>query len=156
ADLQAGNPGAVYLLSNQNLNQGGSFPNATKLTMPTSPSQAFGLVAGDFDGDGNVDLAVATTTPSVFVFYGLGNGTFPTVETYTNPVIVQPQRLSSGDFNGDGAIDLIVSNGNGTYNGESILLNQAAADSFQVSPATATPGAGATFAVTVTARSRGH
>jgi hypothetical protein len=155
ADQFAGNPGAVYVLTNQQLNQGGSFPNATKLTMPVSPSQAFGLVAGDFNGDGNTDLAVATTTPTVYVFYGHGDGTFPALESYTNPVMVQPQRIASGDFNGDGAPDLIVSNGNGTYNGESILLNKAAATSFQVTPATTTPGAGTSFNVTVTALSGG-
>src|SRR5262249_41218945 len=62
------------------------------------------------------------------------------------------KALASGDFNGDGAPDLILSNGSGGYNGESILLNQAAATGLLVTPSTATPGVGANFNVTVSAQ----
>jgi hypothetical protein len=153
-------PGAVYVLPNQDLIQGGSFPNATKLVMSQNFSQAFALVSGDFNGDGNTDLAVATTSPNVFVFYGLGNGSFTPPETYTSPnytspIVVQPKMLASGDFNGDGAPDLVLSDGSGGFNGESILLNQAAATALQVTPSTPTPAEGSPFTVTVTATANG-
>jgi hypothetical protein len=70
------------------------------------------VVTGDFNGDGNLDLAV--TNPSddtVSVLRGNGDGTFNTAVTYAtgNPGD-HPIAVSAVDFNGDGKLDLAVTN----------------------------------------------
>jgi hypothetical protein len=157
-DQQEGNPGAVFVLTNAELQAGGSYPSATKLVTPGVGS-TFQMVAGDFNGDGNADLAVATNSPYVYAFYGNGNGGFSAPEAYNFPnpgggTAFQPKAIAMGDFNGDGAPDVVISV-NGGYTGEALLINQAAANALQVTPSTATPDASTTFTVTVTAQSGG-
>jgi hypothetical protein len=83
------------------------------------------VTVGDFNGDGKVDLAVATHNTfqdEVTWLLGNGNGTFqPPVSTITDtaPFIGgitlglaggAPSSIVSGDFNGDGRTDLAVVN----------------------------------------------
>jgi hypothetical protein len=67
------------------------------------------IVAGDFNGDGHLDLATANIGDNtVSVLLGNGDGTFqPPV---TDPVGSGAGHIAAGDFNGDGRIDLAVSN----------------------------------------------
>ena len=74
-----------------------------------------GLVAGDFNGDGVLDLAVANEDGigpdyrgSVHVLLGNGDGSFQTPVTYAAGII--PRALVEGDFRGDGILDLAVAN----------------------------------------------
>ena len=76
------------------------------------PSPATGvtpddMVAGDFNGDGIEDLAIANTgSDSVTVLLGNGDGSFtPGVSTGTGGMT---SALAVGDFNGDGIPDLAV------------------------------------------------
>ena len=70
---------------------------------PTSP------VAGDFNGDGRTDLAVANFGFSdVSVLLGNGDGTFQDQVRYAAGD--HPSALVAGDFNGDGRTDLAVAN----------------------------------------------
>ncbi|MGC2238556.1 MAG: FG-GAP-like repeat-containing protein [Pyrinomonadaceae bacterium] len=66
-------------------------------------------VAGDFNGDGKIDLAAAGL--DVEILPGLGDGNFQTGAKY--PLSVNftgiPQSIIKGDFNGDGKIDLAMS-----------------------------------------------
>ena len=69
------------------------------------------IVAGDFNGDGRTDLAVANEGDNtVSVLLGNGDGTFQPQVTYA--VGVDPDAIVAGDFNGDGILDLAVANSN--------------------------------------------
>src|SRR5439155_484341 len=67
------------------------------------------VAAGDFNGDGKVDLAVATSgSNALSVPLGNGDGTFQALQIFgagSGPVSV-----ASGDFNRDGVPDLAVAN----------------------------------------------
>jgi hypothetical protein len=70
------------------------------------------VVTGDFFGDGNIDIVVASTVSpagmggQLAVLRGNGDGTFqPAVFTQ---LVGTPTALAVGDFNGDGNLDLLV------------------------------------------------
>ena len=85
-------------------------------------TNAVGLVSGDFNGDGKLDLAeyltvagaVAGQGSAVVVFPGNGDGTFgsPVVSTSTSFANSLPQFLLAADVNGDGKLDLLAPCGN--------------------------------------------
>src|SRR5262249_44016356 len=67
------------------------------------------LIAGDFDGDGIVDLAQAQSGSNLMiVLKGRADGTFRTLASYGAGV--RPTGIAAGDFNGDGALDAAVVN----------------------------------------------
>jgi len=68
------------------------------------------LVAGDFNGDGIIDLAVANAqSNNVMVFLGNGGG-FNLASSVT---VLAPRALAAADFNGDGKLDLAVAESTG-------------------------------------------
>ncbi len=80
------------------------------------------LRAGDFNGDGDLDLLVANFSPAnVSVLMGNGDGTFQAAVNYTPNT--GPRSIDIGDFNGDSAIDFVVGTNSGGFN---IFLNQPA------------------------------
>jgi hypothetical protein len=81
-------------------------------------ARAQDLVAGDFNGDGFTDLAVANSGNTVSVLSGSRDGTFQPPVRYT--VGWDPRSLVAGDFNGDGRIDLATANA--SPGGVSVLL----------------------------------
>ena len=96
------------------------------VTSGDSPGNAVAIVAGDFNGDGKLDLAVAEQgSDSVAILLGNGDGTFQPAVDYT--VGNGPDSIVAGDFTGDGRLDLAVAclgdsvvsilmgNGDGTF-----------------------------------------
>ena len=84
------------------------------------------VVVADFNGDGNLDFAVANagyeSDPgnTVSVFFGKGDGTFGAPKSYT--VGYMPFGITAADLNGDGKVDLATANWeDGTA---SVLLNK--------------------------------
>ena len=74
------------------------------------------VVAGDFNNDGNLDLAVAinTTTTTVAILLGDGKGNFTAVSS--NPITAAGFPVLTQDFNQDGIPDLLLSdNTDGAY-----------------------------------------
>jgi hypothetical protein len=68
------------------------------------------LVAGDFNGRGTFDLAVANSgSNNVSILVGHGDGTF-SVSKRPYSVGSSPDSIVTADFNGDGDLDLAVTN----------------------------------------------
>jgi hypothetical protein len=95
-------------------NGDGTFQSPLFATAGPSPSYVFdsqSIVAGDFNGDGRLDLAAPNqSTNTVSVLLGNGDGTFQPQVTYA--VGQDPSAIVVGDFTGDGLLDLAVANYN--------------------------------------------
>ena len=81
----------------------------------TGAGNSYFVTTGDFNGDGNLDLAVANQIgPSansvIVILLGNGDGTFGAPASYTTAAATAAS-LAVGDFNEDGAPDLAVANG---------------------------------------------
>lgn len=82
-------------------------------------SEADSVAVGDFNGDGNLDIAVASLDQgTVSVYLGDGHGAFQ----YRGDYSAGSDSVVVGDFNGDGKLDLAVrggsvllGNGDGTF-----------------------------------------
>ena len=71
----------------------------------TGPSS---LITGDFDGDGDLDLAtILNSIGSISILKNNGSGAF--TQTSTVSVGTAPYGITAGDFDGDGDLDLAVS-----------------------------------------------
>jgi hypothetical protein len=87
----------------------GTFAPAVSFPVPGMP---FGIAAGDFNGDGILDLVTSNYgSNNVSVLLGQGvpgpaDGTFAPAVDY--PVGQGPFAVTTGDFNGDGITDLAV------------------------------------------------
>jgi len=96
-------------------------PNCVPVRTPASGSfqEPQFLVAGDFNRDGKLDLALANGpdgTDSVSIFLGNGDGTLQPARNYSaGPT--DSMSIAVGDFNKDGMLDLAV----GNYAGSGVL-----------------------------------
>jgi hypothetical protein len=76
-------------------------------TSYTLPAQEADMVEGDFNGDGNTDLAVFGA--DLVIYLGNGDGTFTAQTPITLPSnFAGGVQLLTGDFNGDGKLDLVL------------------------------------------------
>ena len=135
-----GKPDFVVACSSVNfldvfLNNGdGTFSEQTE--QPLTPAFGFavgpGLAVGDFDGDGNPDIAFAGTgESSISVFMGMGDGTFHGAVSFAAGS--NPPFLVAGEFNGDGRTDLAV------VNASSVQILLAGTGNFPVVTTTSLP-----------------
>ena len=87
--------------------------SATILAVDDGP---YAIAAGDFDGDGHLDLATANRgfendrQPSLSVLMGNGNGGFQPEVRYVTSALSIPSQARAVDADGDGDTDLLVAN----------------------------------------------
>ena len=106
-------------------NGDGTFQTQTTITIPvgtTAAANPSAVATGDFNGDGNQDIAVADmTNDRVLILLGNGDGTFQAPVAY--PTGSNPVALLAQDFDGEGQPDLaVVNRGDGTTPGSVSIL----------------------------------
>ena len=124
-----GAPGGNWASDFVVVSSGALLGGAATVSVGSTPDD---VKAGDFNGDGILDLATANyAANSVSILLGNGSGGFTLNQTLTTD-LNGPNALAVGDFNGDGKLDLAVANlgsansnstvtiftgnGNGTFN----------------------------------------
>lgn len=116
-------------------NGDGTFQPPQQIDVGVGPVK---LVVGDFNGDGNNDMAIAASAAKVFILLGVGDGTFvqqPALTLVPDP-LADNTDIKIGDFNRDGIQDLVVASpfqggrtiillgiGNGTFQQPSIIFD---------------------------------
>lgn len=114
-----GNNGTISILMGKG--DGTFAPSVNYPFLPGTTTSIECVLAADFNGDHNADLAVVDSFNSaVSILFGKGDGTFQAPETY--PVGFNPVSGAVADLNRDGSPDLVVANSDdGTV---SALLNK--------------------------------
>jgi hypothetical protein len=112
SSFSCGNPGEISILLG---NGDGTFAHHLNYAADAFP---YTVSAGDFDGDGTLDLLVPDLDANeVSILPGHGDGTLAPAlvlgATGTGPV-----GVAIGDFNGDGRLDAVI----GTANGLTFLI----------------------------------
>jgi hypothetical protein len=101
-----------------------TFGPATSIPVGTNP---FAIVAGDFNKDGNLDLAVANRGDNtVSILLGNGDGTFAPSAVITG--FNGPASIAVADFNNDGKLDLAVANSFDNLGNASVTILQGNGD----------------------------
>jgi len=88
-------------------NAGGVFGNVITISAGGS---ATGIVQGDFNGDGVVDLVTANKNDdNISILIGNDDGTFQTANNFAAGI--ESQQIISGDFDVNGTLDVAMANG---------------------------------------------
>jgi Ca2+-binding RTX toxin-like protein len=91
-------------------------PSFTTASNFVATSSLRNLAVGDFNKDGKLDVATASTGPNnVSVLLGNGTGSLGTATQLSTPQAINTWAVAVGDFNGDGFSDLATAN-NGSSN----------------------------------------
>lgn len=111
--------GQVSILIN---NGDGTFKGPTNYSISGNVEA---LAAGDFNGDGKLDLVVPTggSSAGISVLLGNGDGTFGNPIVYTSNLLsIYSTSIAVADFNGDGKLDVALTNSEGPTNAVGIAL----------------------------------
>ena len=90
--------------------------------LPNGPRYSLGVVFGDYDDNGWVDIYVANDSVPNSLFHNLGGGKFEEVGQMSGTATALPgipqagMGVSMGDFDGDGRPDFLVTNFSQDYN----------------------------------------
>lgn len=108
-------PGQVAVLLGNGL---GGFGAPASFAVGGTPVS---VATGDFNGDGELDLAVANSlVGTLSVLLGDGNGAFAAAPDLA--VDGWPSAVTAGDFNGDGKVDLAVTVNSSVVNNASVAI----------------------------------
>ena len=99
-------------------NRDGTFSDATDRAGMVDIAESYGLgvIASDFDGDGDVDVYVANDSNPNFLYRNDGKGIFTETSAWSGAGITADCRaqgsmgVDAADFNGDGMQDIFVTN----------------------------------------------
>src|SRR5437667_4876345 len=117
-----GRPGAGDSLYH---NEGdGTFTDVSKKAGVSDPDGYYGLgvIAGDFDEDGYVDIFVANDSTPNFLYHNNGDGTFKDIGFSSGTAVNEngseqgSMGVTLGDYDHDGKLDLFVTNFDDDYN----------------------------------------
>jgi hypothetical protein len=96
--------GAVEVLLGR---AGGGF---AAVSQRSSDAETIAVLAADFDGDGNADIAgLSSKTGRLAVSLGNGDGSFRSASMYS--IGGDPWEIGAGDLNGDGRLDVLATRG---------------------------------------------
>ncbi len=98
-------------------NGDGTFTDVTKKAgITSSPGKGLGIVCGDVDNDGDVDIFVANDTTPNQLYLNNGNATFSENALFAGVALSEDGRAFSGmgvnfgDYDNDGFMDIIITN----------------------------------------------
>ncbi len=98
-------------------NGDGTFSDVTRTAGLYAPGgKGLGVVWGDYDNDGDLDIFVANDTTPNFLYRNNGDGTFQDVALFAGVALSEEGRAYSGmganfgDFDNDGYLDIVVTN----------------------------------------------
>ncbi len=110
---------------------GGTF--GSTITVPLTANLSFsGVAAGDFNGDGHIEIAAADSSGDIEILQNTGNGSFALAKTVSATRGTTPVSLAAGDIDGDGKTDLVITDATkklyvlwalGGYDFNTVLLN---------------------------------
>jgi FG-GAP-like repeat/IPT/TIG domain len=101
--------GDVFVMINDGT---GLFSEGGSLSLGTATSSGSMAVAGDFNGDGKLDVAVSIVATGFTILLGDGTGHFSPVAFPGGPA--NAYQITTGDFNEDGRLDLVTVNSDGS------------------------------------------
>ena len=98
-------------------NGDGTFTDVTQAAGVLNPAgKGLGVVFGDYDNDGNVDLFVANDSTANFLYHNNGDGTFNAVGVLSGVAYNSGGQAEAGmgvdfaDYDNDGLLDIFVTN----------------------------------------------